>query len=221
MTNVKCRYCGETFDRDTEKYALLRRRYAHAECYLQAFQNKSEKEKVDIVDPLDIVECYYCKEVFKKSVIKNYVPIKVRGNVKYAHASCAIKESTRSKSDEEKLSMEICKIFNTQYVPPNIQRQIKDYVENYNFSYNGIHGTVNYYCFFKKGEISLKNPSIHFVPYVYKEAEQFWNEVYKVKRDMQNKNPSDFKKIPREVFIKEPKRETKKKAFSFLDEDNI
>lgn len=43
---VKCLYCGEQFDRDTEKCVKIGRRYAHQECY----DKLSDKEKQENLD---------------------------------------------------------------------------------------------------------------------------------------------------------------------------
>ena len=37
------------------------------------------------------------------------------------------------------------KLFNSDYVYAKIQKQIKDYVTNYNYTYSGIHKALVYY----------------------------------------------------------------------------
>lgn len=46
MHKVKCKFCGEYFDRDKVPfYRVSNRRYAHAECQKEHEENKSQEEK--------------------------------------------------------------------------------------------------------------------------------------------------------------------------------
>jgi hypothetical protein len=46
MATVKCKYCGEQFDKEKEPYIQIpagsRFRHAHAKCYIAAKENKTE-----------------------------------------------------------------------------------------------------------------------------------------------------------------------------------
>lgn len=42
---VKCPFCGQSFDANNEEFVKIGRRYAHASCYKQAEENKSQEEK--------------------------------------------------------------------------------------------------------------------------------------------------------------------------------
>jgi len=48
MAQVKCKYCGKQFDREKEPYIQIPYgktfRYGHANCYIDAVNNKKEKE---------------------------------------------------------------------------------------------------------------------------------------------------------------------------------
>ena len=39
---VKCPFCGQSFDANSEEFVKIGRRYAHANCYKQAEENKIE-----------------------------------------------------------------------------------------------------------------------------------------------------------------------------------
>ena len=48
MAIVKCKYCGKQFDREKEAYIQIPYgqksfRYGHANCYIDAVNNKTEK----------------------------------------------------------------------------------------------------------------------------------------------------------------------------------
>ena len=51
---------------------------------------------------------------------------------KYAHKHCAEIESKRELTDKEKLERYIMQMFNTDYVPPRIRKQIDKYITEFN-----------------------------------------------------------------------------------------
>ena len=90
--NVKCFYCGGSFDRDKEAFVQpSSRRYAHAACYLRKKQTDPELPELTITDPSDTVTCIYCKQTFDKSK----EPFKLFSNGKYAHQTCFELEQPR------------------------------------------------------------------------------------------------------------------------------
>lgn len=62
MVRVKCPYCNEYFDRDSEPYILIGRRYAHPGCAAKAEQEKPQLEK----DKDEVYEV--CKRIFGKEL---------------------------------------------------------------------------------------------------------------------------------------------------------
>lgn len=88
---------------------------------------------------------------------------------------------------------------------------------DYNFSISGIHSTLRYILEIK--HISIKDyDSIGLVPYLYKEARQYYYEIWKAR----NQTDIDYKQIVEEITIPIPKKEPMKtKLFSFLDKDDI
>lgn len=63
---------------------------------------------------------------------------------KFAHFSCWEKNKG-GKTDQEKLEEYICQLYEIKKINPKMVRQIKDYITNYNYSYNGIRKTLVYY----------------------------------------------------------------------------
>ena len=126
MHLVKCFYCGQTFDRDIEKYSLVRaNRYAHANCMLQKAEEDPKYEKKEIIDPSTTVLCCKCKKSLNK-MSSDCICI-VEG--KYICSDCENKENKREKTDQEKLDDYIMQLFKTEYVDPKIKKQIiKHYI---------------------------------------------------------------------------------------------
>ena len=204
--NVKCFYCGSNFDRDKEAFVQpSSRRYAHAACYLRKKQTKPELPELTIIDPSDIVTCIYCKKTFDKSK----EPFKVFSNGKYAHQECFDLEQTRELTDQEKL-----------------EKQIKDYVTNYGYTYSGIHKALIYYYEVKgnKFDEGKAQGGIGIVPYVYQNAFNYYYAIWEAQQKQEHIHDASSLEeyIPKvvEVRIPVPKRQERKRAlFSFLDEE--
>lgn len=208
--NVICLHCKKSFDRDKEPYAKVsKNRYAHAKCALNVNKN------IEIIDPTDFVNCLYCKELIRKTD-KDVIKFRVSC---YAHKTCKQKEDARPKTDEEKLHLYIIDLFNVDAVPLRIKKQITQYIQEYNYTYSGILGTLKYCYEIKKMNLEKANGGIGIVPYLYSEAKNYYTKL----NTLQNKN-KDIKKIEKvkitEIRIKAPKRvERKRKLFTFLDEE--
>ena len=219
---VKCLYCGANFDREKEAYVQPKgRRYAHAKCYLRKKEVENLPELI-ITDPLDFVSCIYCKQTFNK----NEEPFKLFSNGKYAHQSCFELEQARELTDQEKLEKYIMKLFNTDYVYAKIQKQIKDYVTNYGYTYSGILKALIYYYEVKgnKFDEGKAQGGIGIVHYVYPKAFQYYYSIWEAQQKQEHiidaESLSEY--IPQvvEVKIPVPKRQEKKRnLFSFLDKE--
>ncbi len=220
--NVKCYYCGETFDRDKEAYVQVSaRRYGHASCYLRKKQAE-ELPELTITDPNNIVTCIYCKKTFNK----NEEPFKLFSNGKYSHQSCYELEQSRELTDQEKLERYIMKLFNSDYVYAKIKKQIKDYVTNHGYTYSGIHKALVYYYEIKGNRFDegKAQGGIGIVPYVYQNAFNYYYAIWEAQQKQEHIHDASSldEYIPKvvEVRIPVPKRQEKKrKLFSFLDEE--
>lgn len=221
--NVICTICRTKFDRDKEAFSLTgSRRYAHASCALREYVLHPESEKPQITDPNDFVTCIYCKKTFNKSEEL----FKLFTNGKYSHQTCYELEQTRELTDQEKLEKYIMKLFDSDYVYAKIQKQIKDYITNYGFTYSGIHKALVYYYEVKgnKFDAGKAQGGIGIVPFVYQHAYNYYYAIWEAQQKQEN--ISDAKSVEKfipkviEVKIPVPQRETKKrKLFSFLDEE--
>lgn len=168
------------------------------------------------------VKCLYCKQEFDANK-EEYVM--ARSN-RYAHAECH-KQALVEKEEKEKKQNElhnlydyICLIFKTDYVNPRIKKQIEDYVKQYNFTYTGILRALIYSVEVKRNPIEKMNGGIGIVPYIYKEAENYYFYMQIINNKNEGKQIELYAPKQREVYIKEPKREKMiPSSFSFLDEE--
>ena len=214
---VLCPYCKSKFDRDKEQYCLVgARRYAHAACMLREAEKDPNYVKKEIIDPTDNVICTYCKKELSK---KDPLCLMV-GNGKYAHIECQALEAKREKTDKELLEEYIKRLFGMPYIEPRVQRQIKKFVDEYNYTYSGIKKALQYYYEIKGGDLMKANGGIGIVPYVYKDAYNYHYNLWVAQQ--KNKDVKIETYIPKvkEIVIPRPQRKVKKRPlFTFLDEE--
>ena len=156
------------------------------------------------------VICKICGQTFDR----DKVPFELVSARRYAHLECAEKHR-QSLSEKDKLNEYIKELFKLEYVSPRIQKQIKNYIEEFNFTYSGILKTLIYYFEIKNGDISKANGGIGIVGYIYEEAKEYYRRI-----ETANLKNIDVKieNNDLEIFIT-PKelKPLKKKKFSFLD----
>lgn len=217
MATVKCKYCGEKFDRTKIAYVKpASTRYAHADCYLREKVKNPSMPDLEIVDPNDIVVCCVCK----KNINKKIDPYKQLAKSQYAHLACAELEEKREKTDAEKLDIYIMKLFDWDYVHPRVRKQINNFVEAYDFTYSGIQKSLEYFYVIKGNPIDKANGGIGIVPYVYQDAYRYYYAIWEARQKTQNIKVKRFVPKVRELVIPPPQVKVKsRKLFSFLDEE--
>lgn len=166
---VKCMYCQESFDTNTEPFEKPRNnRYAHKACYDAHISNQS---------PLDI-------------------------------------KREEEERDYHLLEDYIKNLFNEQYVSAQIKKQISDYKKQYGYTYSGILKTLQWWYELKQNKIIDVKYGIGIVPYVYKEACDYYYNLYLA--DIANKEMQNYSPQIKKIRIKTPKCEKKhKKHFAF------
>lgn len=164
------------------------------------------------------VKCMYCN----KSFDRDKVPFK-QINRRYAHFECWIRhESNKSQDDKDKDALEeyIKKLFNEPYVNAKIKKQILQFREEYQYSYSGIRKALIYAFEVKRMDISQSNGGIGIVPYVYKDAYNYYYALWLAHQKNKDKELSDYIPQKTEIRILNPERSVmRKKKFGFLDEE--
>ena len=160
------------------------------------------------------VKCYYCGETFDRDKVEC---IQIPNTRRYAHKNC---QASPERKDQIQLEEYIKKLFKMDYVHPNVQKQINEYVSQKGFSYSGIYKTLFYYfdvC--HNRNTYLSNPTIAIVPYVYPQAKEYYYKLYLANELNKDKEIEKPKEVV--VTICSPEREPlrKRKLFTFLDEE--
>lgn len=145
---------------------------------------------------------------------------------KYAHKKCAELEEKRELTDQEKLNKLITEMYDLEFVPPRVQKQIKDYAQKYNYTYSGMLKTLEYMYFIKKlniDKIAFNTYGIALVKNYYDRAHDYYYAIWEAhQRQEAVLSAGELEQfIPKvvEVSIPLPKRQApKRNLFSFLDE---
>ena len=174
-----------------------------------------------IVIAAHYVKCPICGQTFNRDIVE-YVPYGAR---RYAHKSCSEgkeppKKVEKKPNDETELNEYIKKLFGLSYVPPRAQKQIKQYVKEYNYTYSGIRKCLYYFYEIRKNDIEKAYQGIGIVPYIWQEARDYFYQLEIAKKKNEGKDFTQY--VPNEVKVEipSPKRNPrKKKWFSFLDKE--
>lgn len=213
---VKCSICHETFDASEVAYVkTASNRYAHADCA------ETKGLNLPIYNPAVLETCIYCK----KQLDKTKEQFKELSKGKFAHLSCW-EENKDKLTDREKLEIYINNLYGTKKINPKINRQLKDFVENYGYSYSGIHKALKYWYEVKGNKFDLVKTGggIAIVGYIYQQAYNYYYAIWEAQQTQKNslemEGIENF--IPKtiEVTIPVPKRQPQKRQlFTFLDNE--
>ena len=199
---VICKYCNEKFDRDAVPFVqVAARRYAHATCA------KERGINLPVIDPNNMVICKYCNKT-----------LDIREAVKITTGCFAHPECVDHLTDSEILDQYIMKIFEVDYVPPNIKKQINQYVKDYRFTYSGILKSLKYFFEVKKQPINKNSQTIGIVPYVYQQAYNYYYTIWLANQKNQDATIEKPKVV--EIQIQRPDRKKRhSNKFNFLEEE--
>lgn len=166
-----------------------------------------------------IVTCIYCHKKFDRD--KNeFVQVSQR---RYAHLACTQSDNERliqEEKDRENLYAYVCKLFNCTHVDARVQKQIKQYKEEYEYTYSGMQKALTYFYEVKANDISKANGGIGIVPYVYKQAFNYYYALWQANQRNEDKVIEEYKPNVKEIIIRNPERKIKKRPlFTFLDEE--
>lgn len=165
------------------------------------------------------VTCIYCHKKFDRDRIP-FVQVK---NKRYAHSEChqEVENSiSQEEIDKQELEKYILKLLNISYLDPKIRKQLKQYIEEYNFTYSGILKSLIYFYEVKGNSVDKANGGIGIVPWVYKTAYQYYYSLWEAQQKNINKTISDYIPAVKEITIPIPQVKIKKRQlFTFLDKE--
>lgn len=222
MAVVTCKYCKQKFDRDKEPFVQIphgqSNRYAHSQCYLDAFNKGIEKEVYRIWDPDKATTCFWChKAIYVDD--KDVIVMPQLSN-RYVHKACAEIHPIDAK---EELTIYLIKLFKLKedYILPRFAKQLQQYEQEYNFTYTGMLKTLQYWYEVKKHPVDLER-GVGIIPWYYKQAHDYYYALWLADQENQKKDLKDY--IPKDqvIVINPPVRQPiRRRLFSFLDKDDV
>lgn len=164
------------------------------------------------------VTCVYCGERFNR----DKEPTTQVSARRYAHKECAEKHKA-NKSQEEKdleaLEKYIMHLFDEPYVNARVRKQLKEYKEQYNFTYSGILKTLIYWYEIKGNSTEKANGGIGIIPYVYNDALKYYYTLYLAKLANESKDIEIYKPKEKVIEILPPRVQPKRIRLLFEDEE--
>lgn len=172
-----------------------------------------------------LAKCKYCGIQFDRDK-EPWVEVSAR---RYAHKVCYEKamgglspEDKAQKEEEEdlkKLENYIMVLFNESFISAKIRKQILDYRKNYGYTYSGILKTLQWWFGIKKNSVESANDGIGIVPFVYKQALDYYYSLYLA--DIANESFKDYKPEVVEITIKSPRAEKRnRRKFKLTESDS-
>ena len=222
MATVTCIYCGKKFDRLKEPYIQVPHgktfRYGHDYCYLKAVNDKKEKNQYQIYDPKKFTNCFWCSQ----AILPTDKDVTELPNMfgRYAHKSCA---QAHPADDREKFKVFLIKLyqFKDDYAWPRLMQQAETIAKDYKFTYSGMMKALEYFYKVKQHPID-KTKGVGIIPYVYKQAYDYYYSLWMASEQNKTKNLDDY--IPKDIVvtISAPQRQVEKRQmFTFLDEEEL
>ena len=150
-------------------------------------------------------------------------PFKQISERRYAHLTCAIaaeNEKNQAEKDKEDLENYIMNLLGEEFISPKVRKQISNYIETYNFTYSGMKKALVYFYEVKGNDKSKANGGIGIIPYVYRDAYNYYYSIWLANQKNEDKIVPNYKPIVREVRIPPPQlKPRKRRLFSFFEED--
>ena len=166
------------------------------------------------------VKCYYCGEKFDANE-EEYIMVNTR---RYAHKKCAEnKEQTLTQEQLDKIAFEeyVMKIFKIDFIEPQMQLQIKRFIEQNKFTYSGMHKALIYFFEVKGNPIEKSGKTLGIIPYVYQDAYRYYFSIWQAQQRNQEFKIKQYIPKIKEIIIPIPQVQPykEKEFFSFLDEE--
>ena len=164
-----------------------------------------------------IVTCPYCHVKFDRDKEK-FVQISAR---RYAHPKCyqeAENNKSQEQKDQEALEQYIMNLFKEPYLNARIKKQIKDFQAEYQYTYSGMLKTLVYWYEIKGNSIEKANGGIGIIPYVYKDALNYYYSLYLAKIANEDKNIEEYQPLIKEFNIESPRTYIREPRLFNLDD---
>lgn len=166
------------------------------------------------------VICSVCGKKFNRDVVQ---AVKT-GARRYAHIECCPdgEKVPLPQRDPDLIKLEnyIQKLLGDDYNKARVNKQIKQFIEEYNYSYSGILKSLVYFFEVKGNSTDKANGGIGIVPFVYKDAYNYYYSLFVAQQQNTTKDVVNITSKIKEITIPVPKIILPKRFFN-LDDDEV
>jgi hypothetical protein len=166
------------------------------------------------------VICSVCGQRFDRDKIQAVKS----GARRYAHYSCKpdgeIVPLPQVDSEYADLMECIKEIYKDEINYALVKKQIKQYQEEYNYTLSGIKKSLIYFYKVKGNPIDKSKGGIGIVPFVYKDAYNYYYSLFVAQSQNENKNLQQITSKIKEIIIKPPKIKKKIRLFNLGEEED-
>ena len=168
-----------------------------------------------------MVKCTVCGESFDRDKIQAVKS----GARRYAHYTCLpegeLVPLPNAVVDQDLVDLEnyIKNLLGDDYNPARVKKQIKDYKNEYNYSYSGMLKALVWFYEIKGNSIEKANGGIGILPFVYQDAYNYYYSLYLAQLVNEEKDVNQYKTKVREIVIKSPSMAEKPIRLFDLGED--
>ena len=153
-----------------------------------------------------MVKCTVCGESFDRDKVQAVKS----GARRYAHYTCLpegeLVPLPNAVVDQDLVDLEnyIKNLLGDDYNPARVKKQIKDYKNEYNYSYSGMLKALVWFYEIKGNSIEKANGGIGILPFVYQDAYNYYYSLYLAQLVNEEKDVNQYKTKVREIVIKSP-----------------
>jgi hypothetical protein len=156
-----------------------------------------------------LVKCPVCSASNEK---KNTIPYKQRYYCKTCITEDEIIEKDEQAEQYKNLIDYICKLYDIKAPSILMVSQIKNFKEDYGYSYMGMQTTLHYFYELQDGNNVEDSNGVGIIPFVYDDAYNFYLECKEIKYDMQDMQDTDLEDMQQNIVININQSEIKKET---------
>lgn len=148
------------------------------------------------------VTCIYCHEKFDRDKI-DFIQISER---RYAHKTCTDRQQENKDKEliaYEELEKYIMNLFSKNYLTAKVRKQIKDYKQEYNYTFIGMLRSLKWWYEVKGNSTAQANDGIGIIPFIYEQAEKYYYSLLLAQLNNENHN-YNYIPVKKEIIIEPP-----------------
>lgn len=166
-----------------------------------------------------MVKCSVCGGQFDRDKVQAVKS----GARRYAHHTCMpdgeLVPLPQVDAELTKLIEYTQQLLGKEYNAARVKKQIKDFKDEYGYSYSGMLKSLVYFYEVKGNSKDKANGGIGIVPYIYNDAYNYYLNLFLANQQNINKDVKSYTSKVKEITIKAPIIEFSKKLFNFDDDE--